>query len=143
MPDDVIFVPLSRTGRFGAGGLALALAATRIAADAIVTGAFDEYERRRLEMGRAANRLGRLMLCLGCTERRAEWVLRHLAWGLEPLLNLALRRSQVSGSEPFDFVRPKLGRETNAAQGGLWAPGSVAADPRRLDSRRPTFDSRA
>jgi len=126
-----------------AGGLALALAATRIAADAIVTGAFDEYERRRLEMGRAANRLGRLILCLGRTERRAEWVLRHLAWGVEPLLNLALRRSQVSDSGAFDFVRPKLGRETNAAQDGLWASGSLAADTRRLGLRRPTSDSRS
>ena len=75
-----------------AGGLALALAATRAAADAIISGALDEYEQRRLEMGRAANRLGELMLWLGRTERRAERVLRHAAGSVELLLNLALRR---------------------------------------------------
>lgn len=84
-----------------AGGLALALSATGLAADAIITGSFDEYEQCRLAMGRAADRLGRLMLGLGQTERRAEWVLRHMAWGIAPLLNLAVRRPDIpAGREP-------------------------------------------
>ena len=81
-----------------AGGLALALSATRIAADAIINGSFDQYEHRRLAMGRAADRLGHLMMCLGRTERRAEWVIGHMAWGIEPLLNLALRNSEAGPS---------------------------------------------
>ena len=87
-----------------AGGLSLALAATCAAADAIVSDRLDEYQRRRLELGRAANRVGRLMLWLGRTERRAEWVLSHMGRGVEPLLTLALRprpRSQTP-----DLVTP-------------------------------------
>ena len=70
----------------------------------IVSDRLDEYQRRRLELGRAANRVGRLMLWLGRTERRAEWVLSHMGRGVEPLLTLALRprpRSQTP-----DLVTP-------------------------------------
>ena len=74
-----------------AGGLSLALVATRAAADAIISDRLDVYQRRRLELGRAAHRLGRLMLWLGRTECRAEWVLRHMGRGVAPLLALALR----------------------------------------------------
>jgi len=76
-----------------AGGLSLALSATRAAADAIVSGALEEYQDYRLAMGLAAHRLGRLMLWLGRTERRAEWVLRHMAGAVGPLLTLALGHS--------------------------------------------------
>lgn len=75
-----------------AGGLSLALAATRPAADAIASGALGEYERRRLAMGRKARRLGRLMLCLGRNERRAAWVLRQMPALIPPLLESAVAR---------------------------------------------------
>ena len=94
-----------------AGGLSLALTATRAAAAAIVSDRLDDYQRHRLELGRAANRLGRLMLWLGRTERRAEWVLRHLGRGVEPLLALALRpRPSISDPRPStpDLVTPDL-----------------------------------
>ena len=87
-----------------AGGLSLALTATRAAADAIVSNRLDDYQRRRLELGRAANRLGRLMLWLGRTERRAEWVLRHMGRGVEPLLTLALRPDPRPST--YDFATP-------------------------------------
>ena len=62
-----------------AGGLALTLASTRLAADAIVSGDLRAYEGRRLAMGRRAHRLGRWMLWLAQTERRAAWILANLA----------------------------------------------------------------
>jgi len=62
-----------------AGGLALAFSATWLAAEAIVSGDLTLYERRRLDMGRRAHRLGRAMLWLGRTQYRASWVMRHLS----------------------------------------------------------------
>ena len=73
-----------------AGGLALALTATNLAADAIVSGALDHYERRRLAMGRRVFRLGWLMQHLGRSERRAAWVLRHLSPAIQPLVDSAV-----------------------------------------------------
>lgn len=71
-------------------GMALALATTRLAAEAIVSGDLRAYERRRLARGRAARRLGRLMLGLSRTERRAAWVLRDLSAAIPPLVRLAV-----------------------------------------------------
>ena len=88
-----------------AGGLSLALGATRAAAQAIVGDSLGEYQRRRLDMGRAAHRLGRLMLWLGRSERRAEWALRRMAGVVEPLLALALgpdRRCPAPDAAPPD-----------------------------------------
>ena len=62
-----------------AGGLALALSATRSAADAVVSGDLASYQRRRLGMGRRAARLGQLMLRLSQSERRATFVLRRFS----------------------------------------------------------------
>ena len=83
-----------------AGGMALALAATRLASDAILSGTLSEYQRRRLEMGRTVHRLGRLMLWLGRTERQAAWVLRHASAAIPPLLNVAVGYRAVARN-PF------------------------------------------
>ena len=93
-----------------AGGLSLALTATRAAADAIISDRLDEYQRRRLELGRAANRVARLMLWLGRTERRAEGVLRYLGRSVEPLLARALRFNPQPPTP--DLVTPDRRRPT-------------------------------
>ena len=74
-----------------AGGLALTLASTESAADAIVSGDLERYANVRARMGRTAWRLGRLLLWLGRTERRAEWVLRELRPLIPRLLDVALQ----------------------------------------------------
>lgn len=71
-------------------GLALALASTQDAASAIVSGNWREYQRRRLARGTKARRLGRLMLRLSQTERRASGVLRHLSAVVPRLLDFAV-----------------------------------------------------
>ena len=81
-------------------GLALALASTQDAASAIVSGDWREYQRRRLARGAKARRLGRLMLRLSQTERRASWVLRHLSAVVPRLLEFAV------GQESSHHVRP-------------------------------------
>ena len=73
-------------------GMALALASTRAAADAIVSGNLGIYARRRLTLGRTANRLGRLLLRLSRTERRAAWVLHDLSALIPPLMRVAVGR---------------------------------------------------
>ena len=113
-----------------AGGLSLALAATRAAADAIVGDALDEYQRRRLEMGRAAHRLGRLMLWLGRSERRAEWVLRHMSGVVEPLLALALRPDR----------RPPTPDAAPSTPTPDAAPSTLTPDVVTFDPRLPTRD---
>ncbi len=74
-----------------AGGLALALSATRVAADAVVSGDLASYERRRLEMGRRATRLAQLMLRLSTSERRAAFVLRRFSSMVPKLVEAAVR----------------------------------------------------
>ena len=74
-----------------AGGLALALSATRSAADAVVSGDLASYQRRRLEMGRRAARLGQLMLRLSQSERRATFVLRRFSSMVPKLVEAAVR----------------------------------------------------
>lgn len=74
-----------------AGGLALALSATRSAADAVVSGDLASYQRRRLGMGRRAARLGQLMLRLSQSERRATFVLRRFSSMVPKLVEAAVR----------------------------------------------------
>lgn len=69
-----------------ASGLALALVATRHAAEAIISGDLGEYERRRRAIERPAHNLGVLMRWLGRSERRATRVLRYAPAIIEPLL---------------------------------------------------------
>ena len=71
-------------------GMALALSSTADAADAILSGTLRRYERRRLARGRKARRLGRLLLGLSRTERRAAWFLRDLSGVIPLLLDVAL-----------------------------------------------------
>lgn len=71
-------------------GLALTLVSTQDAASAIVSGNLRGYQRRRLARGARARRLGRLMLALSRTERRASWVLRHLSTAVPRLLDFAV-----------------------------------------------------
>ena len=74
-----------------AGGLALTLASTESAVEAIVSGDLGHYASVRARMGRTAWRLGRLLLWLGRTERRAAWVLRECKPLIPRLLHLALQ----------------------------------------------------
>ena len=69
-----------------ANGLALALVATRSAAEAILSGDLSQYERRRRALERRARELGVLMRWLGRSERRATRVLRYAPAIIEPLL---------------------------------------------------------
>ena len=73
-----------------AGGLALAFMAVVPAADAITCDTLEAYQRHRLAMQRRARRWSQLMLWLGQSERRAAWVLRHMAWIIPPLLDSVL-----------------------------------------------------
>lgn len=84
-----------------AGGLSLAFAGTRPAADAIVTGSLDEYARQRLAMGRRAHGLARVLLALGHTEHRAAWWLRHFSAAIIPLLGavVAARSTQNANAQ--------------------------------------------
>ena len=94
-----------------AGGLALAFTAAEAAADAIVSGSLETYERRRLAMGHAAGRLGQLMLHLGRTERRASWVLRRMSGVIQPLVRSAIaaqvrrRGPRVAHEHPSEETR--------------------------------------
>ena len=81
-------------------GLALALASTQDAASAIMSGNLRDYQHRRLARGARALRLGRLMLALSRTERRASWVLRHLSAAVPRLLDVAV------GHESSHHARP-------------------------------------
>ena len=74
-----------------AGGLALALGATRAAADAVVSGDLESYQRRRLGMGRRADRVARLMLRLSRSERRTAFVLRRFSKIVPALVETAVR----------------------------------------------------
>lgn len=81
-----------------AGGLSLLLTATELAADAIVDGDLLRYQRERLRLGRTYQRLARLLLCLGRTERRATFVLRELSPLVPRLLERALRSESPAAS---------------------------------------------
>jgi flavin-dependent dehydrogenase len=69
-----------------ASGLALALVATRAAAEAIISGDLSRYEQRRRALERPAHQLGVLMRWLGRSERRATRVLKYTPAIIEPLL---------------------------------------------------------
>ena len=69
------------------------------AADAIVTGDLLGYQRRRLARGRTARRLGRLLLGLSRTERRAAWFLRELS-GVVPVLMAHAVGGECATSRP-------------------------------------------
>jgi flavin-dependent dehydrogenase len=80
-----------------AGGLALALSATRAAADAVVSGDLCSYQQRRLEMGKRADRLAHLLLRLSRNERRAAFVLRRFSSMVPKLVEQAVRSKATVG----------------------------------------------
>ena len=80
-----------------AGGLALALSATRAVADAVVSGDLWSYERRRLEMEKRADRLGHLLLRLSRNERRAAFVLRRFSSMVPRIVERAVRSKATVG----------------------------------------------
>jgi flavin-dependent dehydrogenase len=73
-------------------GIALAMASVKPAADAIVSGDLASYERVRLDMGRNADRLGRLLLAVSRAEGRAAHALLKKRSLVTTLLDVALGR---------------------------------------------------
>ncbi len=79
-------------------GIALALSSTGSATEAIVSGQLGVYARRRLAMGRTATRLGRILLRLSRTERRAAWELRDLSALVPPLMAVAVGQTSFGSA---------------------------------------------
>jgi flavin-dependent dehydrogenase len=77
-------------------GMAIALASTMPAAEAIVSGDLASYERTRLAMGRSADRLGRLLLALSRIEGRAARALLRRQALLTTLLDVAVGRREMT-----------------------------------------------
>jgi len=77
-------------------GIALAMASVKPAADAIVFGDLATYERLRLDMGRNADRLGRLLLAVSRAEGRAAHVLLRKRSLVTTLLDVALGRRDMN-----------------------------------------------
>ncbi len=79
-------------------GIAMAVASVKPAAEAIVSGDFQTYERIRLEMGRNADRLGRLLLKIPrANGRTARMLLRRRAL-VPTLLDVAVGRRSMSAA---------------------------------------------
>jgi flavin-dependent dehydrogenase len=77
-------------------GIALAMSSVRPAADAIVSGELATYERVRLDMGRNADRLGRLLLTVARAEGRAAEALLRKRSLVTTLLDVALGRRDMN-----------------------------------------------
>jgi flavin-dependent dehydrogenase len=77
-------------------GIALAMASVKPAADAIVSGDLESYERVRLDLGRNADRLGRLLLTVSRAEGPAARALLKKRSLVTTLLDVALGRRDVS-----------------------------------------------
>jgi flavin-dependent dehydrogenase len=79
-------------------GMALALTSARPAADAIVAGDFERYERVRLERGRTADRLGRVLLRLTSIRGPAARAMLRRPSLVPTLLDVALGRRPMDVS---------------------------------------------
>lgn len=77
-------------------GIAMALASVKPAADAIVSGDLDSYQRSRLAMGRNAERLGRLLLAVSRAEGRLAHALLRKQSLVTTLLDVALGRQPMN-----------------------------------------------
>jgi flavin-dependent dehydrogenase len=77
-------------------GIALALSSVRPAADAIVSGDLDSYERIRLAMGRNADRLGRLLLAVSRAEGCAARMMLRKQSLVAALLDVAVGRRPMN-----------------------------------------------
>jgi flavin-dependent dehydrogenase len=79
-------------------GIALALTSVKPAADAIVSGNLRRYQRFRLEAGRTAERLGRLLLGLTRKERLGRWTPRVSGLLVPVLMEVAVGRRSLTAS---------------------------------------------
>lgn len=79
-------------------GLSLAFASVKPAADAIVGGDLAGYERTRIEMGRASDRLGRLLLRMARVDGRAARALLGRPSLVPTLLDVAVARRPLNAS---------------------------------------------
>lgn len=87
-------------------GIAMAIASARPAADAIVSGDLLSYQRTRLDMGRTAHRLGRLLLGIPRRHDRATHaILRHTAL-VRTLMDVALARRPLNAATMLRAVMP-------------------------------------
>jgi flavin-dependent dehydrogenase len=77
-------------------GIAMAMASVQHAADAIVSGDLQVYERVRLTMGRNADRLGRLLLAVSRAEGRAAQALLRKRSLVTTLLDVAVGRRDMN-----------------------------------------------
>jgi hypothetical protein len=74
----------------------MAMASVQHAADAIVSGDLQGYERVRLTMGRNADRLGRLLLAVSRAEGRAAQALLRKRSLVTTLLDVAVGRRDMN-----------------------------------------------
>jgi flavin-dependent dehydrogenase len=79
-------------------GMSLAFASVKPAADAIVGGDLARYQRTRIEMGRASDRLGRLLLRLARVDGRAARALLGRPSLVPTLLDVAVARRPLNAS---------------------------------------------
>ena len=79
-------------------GIALALTSVRHAADAIVLGDLDSYQRTRLALGRTADRLARVLLALSRAEGPAARALLRRPSLVPMFMDVALGRRPMNAS---------------------------------------------
>ena len=79
-------------------GIAMAIVSARNAARAIVSGDFRAYERARLEMGRTADRLGRLLLRIPRADGRTTRMLLRRRALVPTLLDVAVGRRPLTAT---------------------------------------------
>ena len=77
-------------------GIAMSIVSAGPAARAILSGDFQAYERTRLEMGRTADRLGRLLLGIPRANGRAARVLLRRRALVPTLLDVAVGRRRLN-----------------------------------------------
>lgn len=79
-------------------GMALAFSSVGPAADAIVSGDLRSYERTRLQLGQASDRLGRLLLRMARVDRRAARALLGRPSLVPTLLDVAVARRPLTAA---------------------------------------------
>ena len=102
-------------------GMSLAFASVKPAADAIVSGNLQSYQRFRLEAGRTAERLGRLMLFLTRKDRLALLTPRTGQLFVPFLLDVALGRRRLTAASALSvdlrtWIRTTLSSRGQAAR---------------------------
>lgn len=79
-------------------GMAMAFASVKPAADAIIDGDLERYQRVRLEMGRTSDRLGRLLLRMARVDGRAARALLGRPSLVPTLLDVAIARRPLNAA---------------------------------------------